>query len=119
MYYARKRSRKTFEAKAVAFPVSNTNIYIVCELCRANFPYFTYKLCNFTDLKKNGNIFFIGLSIKTFEVIVTSVLNFWVTYLVSEILKTNDISHTPSCLIIRSIFTDVTTWVDRVKLAVN
>ena len=47
--------------------------------------------------------FFIGLLIKTFEVIVTSVVNFLVTYLVSKILKTNDISHLPSCFIIMSI----------------
>ena len=54
-------------------------------------------------LKENGNIFFIGLLIKTFEVIIISVFNFLVTYLDSEILKTNDISHSPSCFIIRSI----------------
>ena len=47
--------------------------------------------------------FFIGLLIKTFEVIATSVVNFLVTYLVSEILKTNDISHPLSCFIIMSI----------------
>ena len=47
--------------------------------------------------------FFIGLLIKTFEVIVISVVNFLVTYLVSKILKTNDISHPSSCFIIMSI----------------
>ena len=31
--------------------------------------------------------FFIGLLIKTFEVNVTSIVNFLITYLVSEILK--------------------------------
>ena len=46
---------------------------------------------------------FIGLLIKPFEVVVTSVVNFLVTYLVSKILKTNDISHPPSCFIIMSI----------------
>ena len=40
--------------------------------------------------------FFIGLLIKTFEVIATSVVNFLATYLVSEIFKTNNISHPPS-----------------------
>ena len=44
-----------------------------------------------TYVKENGNIFFIGLLIKIFEVIVTSVVNFLVTYLVSEILKTSAI----------------------------
>ena len=47
--------------------------------------------------------FFIRLLIKSFEVFVTSIVNFLVTYLVSEILKDIDISHPPSCFIIRSI----------------
>ena len=46
---------------------------------------------------------FIGLLIKSFEVFVTSIVNFLLTYLVSEILKDIDISHPPSCFIIRSI----------------
>ena len=45
----------------------------------------------------------IGLFIKSFEVIVKSVVIFLVTYLDSEILKDIDISHPPSCFIIRSI----------------
>ena len=48
--------------------------------------------------------FLIGLLIKSFEVFVTSIVNFLVTYLVSEILKDIDISHPPpSCFIIMSI----------------
>ena len=54
-------------------------------------------------LKENGNIFFIGLLIKTFEVIATSVVDFLLTCFVPEILKANNISHPPSCFIIRSI----------------
>ena len=60
----------------------------------------------------------IGLFIKSFEVIVKSVVIFLATYLDSEILKENNTSHPPSCFIIVN-FNDVTTWVDSIKPALN
>ena len=47
--------------------------------------------------------FIFGLSIRTVEVIVISVVKFFVTCLVSEILKAYDTSRPPFCFIIRSI----------------
>ena len=40
-------------------------------------------------LKEYGNIFLFGLSIRTFEITVVTVVTFFVAYLVSELIKDN------------------------------
>ena len=48
------------------------------------------------DLKRHGNIFYsIGLLIRIFKVTILSVVKFFITSLVSEILKDKDTSYSP------------------------
>ena len=63
-------------------------------------------------LKGNSNVFFIGLLIRTFKVTVTSVVNFLITCLVSEILKGKEgQSHQPLAILHIQNVHDVTTRV--------